>query len=88
MMVAGIAMASPETSLRAIGARLEAMRERTPVAAVSGRHPPSRTSWIRLRNWDWRHRPATGRVKPRPANDQKGGKSISNSPSAPGRRII
>ena len=30
MMVAGIAMANPEMSLRAIGAQLEAMRERTP----------------------------------------------------------
>ena len=30
MMVAGIAMANPEVSLRAIGAQLEAMRERTP----------------------------------------------------------
>ena len=30
MLVAGIAMANPEMSLRAIGAQLEAMRERTP----------------------------------------------------------
>ncbi len=30
MMAAGIAMANPEMSLRAIGAQLEAMRERTP----------------------------------------------------------
>jgi len=30
MMVAGIAMANPEMSLRAIGAQLETMRERTP----------------------------------------------------------
>jgi hypothetical protein len=30
MMAAGIAMANPELSLRAIGAQLEAMRERTP----------------------------------------------------------
>jgi hypothetical protein len=29
-MAAGIAMANPEMSLRAIGAQLEAMRERTP----------------------------------------------------------
>ena len=30
MLVAGIAMANPDMSLRAIGAQLEAMRERTP----------------------------------------------------------
>ena len=30
MLVAGIAMANPEMSLRAIGAQFEAMRERTP----------------------------------------------------------
>ena len=30
MLAAGIAMANPEMSLRAIGAQLEAMRERTP----------------------------------------------------------
>ena len=30
MMVAGIAMANPELSLRAVGAQLEAMRERSP----------------------------------------------------------
>ena len=31
MMIAGIAMANPETSLRAIGGQFEAMRERTPL---------------------------------------------------------
>ena len=30
MLVAGIAMANPDMPLRAIGAQLEAMRERTP----------------------------------------------------------
>ena len=30
MMAAGIAMANPEMSLRAIGAQLDSMRERTP----------------------------------------------------------
>lgn len=50
-LVAGIAIADPDLSLRDIAAQLDQMRGRRRVGAVNGNRPPSGHSWRRARRF-------------------------------------